>query len=196
MPTPTLSRRIACLSAILAGVIASTETFAASPVDCAEKIPASLQLALLHYDLGFRIPRLADLDERSVGYDRENGGDGCYAVATGAFRRKGERDIALLLAPISGMVPRLVVATPRSRRWQVHSLPATYYCSSIALCYVEAGKPGRYDRTMAIPDPPSAPDERDSLNSRNPVIVSGTLESTGVAYAYLHRHWRYVWISD
>ncbi|MEI9987313.1 MAG: hypothetical protein WDN69_31665 [Aliidongia sp.] len=76
-----------------------------------------------------------------------------FAVAAGRFRGKDEQDIALLLAPISGTAPRLVVAVRRGQVWLIHRLPT--YCEQIAYCYVAAGKPGKYDRTLAIPNPPS-----------------------------------------
>ncbi|MEI9987312.1 MAG: hypothetical protein WDN69_31660 [Aliidongia sp.] len=55
MPVPTMKRWASFLSAVLAGIIASTGALAAYPLECGLKIPADLQPVLAKHEPGFRL---------------------------------------------------------------------------------------------------------------------------------------------
>jgi hypothetical protein len=114
------------------------------------------------------------------------------AVATGDFDGAGRRDIALLLTDERLQVVRLVAALDHAT-WTIFELPT--WCKSIATCYVLAHPPGHFQRSEALSHPVSSP-EREEITSENDMVVSGTLEATGVYYVYDALGWNYVWVSD
>ena len=176
------------------GTIVCQTAWCATPVECEKKIASSLMKLLSEKFLNLRTPKLADLDQASIDYDLSDGGDGCFAVASGDYAGYGNKDVAMLLVPVKGGDPQLVVALAKNDTWTLYQLPT--FCEGIAFCYVKTEKPGTYNRSEALDSPPTRPDELEKLTSKNAVVLSGRLESTGIVYAYSNTRWRYVWVSD
>jgi hypothetical protein len=191
-----MRRRIVILLLLMLSLLPSRHALSASAVECREKIAPSVAKILVERFPDLRVPQLRDLDPESIDYDLSGGGDGCFAVANGDFERNGQQGSAILLMPRrgDGGAPQLIVALPRSRSWRVYRLPT--FCDSITFCYVKTKKPGTYRRSAALDFPPVRPDERVSLTTTHPVVLSGRLESTGVVYAYFRGRWLHVWVSD
>ena len=171
----------------------SSSAMATTPQECIRKIDPNLVVLLGEKFPKLRIPQLADLDRQSIGFDLDNGGDGCYAVAKGDFDGDKQQDIALLLTSATKEA-HLIVALRRGMNWGVYQLPT--FCETIQYCYVEPEKPGTYIRSLAIDDPLTRKNERSKLSSQHTSVRSGTLESTGIVYVYSKGRWNYVWVSD
>lgn len=182
------------LLALMLGMFACIEAVAAPALECSEKVPSDLLLLLEKKYPDFRVPRLSDLDRQSIDFDLTDGGDGCFAVTKGKFEDGVKQDVAILLTPVLGKSPYLVVAMPRGRAWRVDRLPA--FCDDVKRCYVKTEKPGTYTQSEALDTPPVRKNERDVLSSDHEVVFSGHLESTGIAYVYEKGRWLYVWVSD
>jgi hypothetical protein len=65
----------------------------------------------------------------------------------------------------------------------------------IGRLYVGSAPPGIHTRTATL-DTPLRPNERKSLRCDHVAVVVGAIESTAIAYCYVHGRWLYVWISD
>ncbi len=174
--------------------IFSSVSFGAQPKQCIEKIKPDLIKLLGQRFPDFHVPKLTELDQQSVNFDMQDGGDGCYAVAEGDFDGGQRKDVALLLASSKKSAPRLIVALQRDKSWAIYQLPT--FCDTVKFCYVKPVKPGVYVRSAALDTLPDRPDERAKLTSRTTGVLSGELESTGIVYVYSKGHWDYVWISD
>lgn len=174
-------------------VFASFATAAAAK-DCSQNLPPSLVRLLADRFPKYREPSLTDLDQQSVAFDRQEGGDGCFATATGDFDGNGAKDVAVLLVPIEEGKPLLTVALRRKNAWSIHQLPT--FCNDITFCYVKTEKPGTYVRSESLDGPLTGPDERMTISSKAMSVLSGRVESTAVVYAYSKGHWRYVFVSD
>lgn len=182
------------LLTILLGTMSYSDALSAPALDCSEKVPSDLQVLLKKKYPDFRVPHLSDLDKQSIDFDLSDNGDGCFAVAKGKFGDNFKQDIAILLVPISDTAPYLVVAMPRDRTWKIDRLPS--FCQNIQFCYVKIKKPGTYTRSEALTTPSVRKNERDVLSTKNEVVFSGHLESTGIAYVYEKGVWLYVWVED
>lgn len=169
----------------------------AAPKECIEKISPDLVKLLGGKFPAFRIPHLTDLDQQSIRFDLDNGGDGCYAVANADFDGDSQQDVAILLVSTTKdpqKEPQLIVALRRGNTWKIHKLPT--FCETIQFCYVEPEKAGTYLRTQVAEDPITRKNERSKLTSRHMSVRSGTLESTGIVYVYSNGRWLFVWVSD
>jgi hypothetical protein len=185
------------LSFVFLGVAVIPYAFSAESKECVKKLPPALVITLERRFKDLQIPRLADLDQRSVAFDISQGGDGCFTVAAGDFfgsKTFQTTGIAVLLVPKKGGTPQLIVARQMANAWKLYRLPT--FCDAIASCYVKSARPGIYSRSEALDTPPVRPDERERLISKTAVVMSGRLESTGIVYAYSGTHWLFVWVSD
>ena len=62
--------------------------------------------------------------------------------------------------------------------------------------YVETKRSGHYERSESLDAPASEPGELEKFDSKFTGIVSGSIESSGVAYFFDDKKWVHVWISD
>lgn len=168
----------------------------AQPKECIEEINPDLVKLLEIKFPKRRIPRLAELDQQSINFDQQEGGKGCFAVATGDFDGNRQQDLAILLTPIneSDKAPSLIVALKKDKAWVIHQLPT--FCETVQFCYVKPQKPGTYLRSAALTGSPNHKSDRNKLTSNTTSVLSGTLESTGIVYVYSKKRWNYVWVSD
>lgn len=161
---------------------------------CQREVPPDLDKILTQQFPSFRLPRLTDHSSDTISYDRKNGGDGCLSVVTSDFDGDNNSDVAILLPDNENTTVQLVAALRRENSWAIYYLST--WCKKIAYCYVKKLEPGLYERTPSIDGPVSNPDERERIQSITTSIVSGTLESTGVAYVFSGGKWLHVWVSD
>jgi hypothetical protein len=190
-----MNHGVRILSLLMLSLLIDRHAMSATVLECRDKIAPSLVEILTKTFPGLRIPQLRDLDHESIDHDLADGGDGCFAVANGDFEGTGRQGSVMLLVPRRGQgAPQLVVALPRSRAWKVYRLPT--FCDSITFCYVKTERPGTYHRSAALDSPPARSDERVTLTTTRPVVLSGRLESTGIVYGYFRGRWLYVWVSD
>lgn len=167
---------------------------AANPVECRNKIDKTLGHLIEETFANYYIPHLNDLDSQAVTSDIKEGGDGCYVVSKGDFDGNHQLDLVFLLAPKANDKPQLVAALRKDKSWELFKLQS--FCTSLKSCYVKRQKSGTYVRSLALDGPINNADERMKIVSKNDSILTGQLESTGVVYVYLNKHWLYVWVSD
>jgi len=161
---------------------------------CNKEIPNSLAKVLATQFPEYRLPRLVDADPDVTVYRRANKLDPCALVATGDFDGIAKGDVAILLSHRTSKKALLVAALRRSKDWSLY--PLRTWCESISSCYVETGQAGKYKMTESYDYTKGDPDSREQLVSTNQVIISGTPESTAIAYVFQKGRWQYVWISD
>jgi hypothetical protein len=167
----------------------------APTTECSNKIPQYLMNILNIKFPKFHVPDLKNLDQKSVNFDVSDGGDGCFAVTVGKFGGNGHhKDYAILLISEIGGVPKLIVALSRSNTWIIYQLQA--FCDTITFCYVKTRQSGVYNRTQSLDFGPVGNNELEHLVSKNQVVLTGTLESTEIIYAYIGKEWFHVWIGD
>jgi hypothetical protein len=181
---------------LLYGLLVSNFAFGFPALQCSDKIQPELLRILTKKMPKFRVPSLKDLDQESINSDISNGGDGCFSVISGNFRDdKQNKDYAILLVSKKTNRPKLIVAfNLYNNVWKIYQLRT--FCNIISICYVKIGQPGTYNRTQALDFPPIENRNLESLTSKNQVILTGNLESTEVAYAYIKDEWFYVWVGD
>lgn len=187
-------RMMVRLLLVVLAVLLSGSALCASPVECVDKLGPKLVGFLAKQFPKLHVPKLDELDKDGIRFDLDGGSDGCFAVAGGDFDGDKRKDAAVLLAPDGKGSPQLVVAVQRGESWRAYRLPT--FCDAIEFCYVKPEKPGTYVRTEALDPPPTRPNERSTLTSRNTSVLSGRLESTGIVYVYVKGKWQYVWVSD
>lgn len=175
-------------------LVFSSVAFGAPPKECIEKLSPDLTELLAKQFPKFRVTKLADLDQQSIQYDIQEGGDGCFTIGVGDFDADQRQDIAALLLSVEKNAPHLIVALQREKSWAIYQLPT--FCDTVQFCYVKAEKPGTYVRSAALDEPPTRRNESAKLTSKATSVLSGTLESTGIVYVYSKGHWTYVWVSD
>lgn len=176
------------------GLLTFTANADSSSDPCQRGVPTDLAKLLMQRFPDLRMSKLTDHWLDAISYDRKNGGNGCLSVVISDFNGDKKDDAAILLTNNEKTIIQLVATLQRKNGWDVYNL--TTWCKNITHCYVEKLEPGLYTRTLAIDGPVSQPDERESIRSKNTSIVSGTLESSGVAYVFSDGKWLYVWVSD
>ncbi len=162
---------------------------------CAVKVPRTLAEILAQKFPSYRLPKLTDQSREDRLQDRRHGGDGCFTVASGDFGGHRRKDFVVLLASEDRSNVHLVAALRGGRSsWAIYELPT--WCSGVLRCYVKAQRSGVYTRTESLPAPPSDPGDKEKIQSKHDAILSGTLESTGIVYAFKDGSWQYVWVSS
>ena len=175
-------------------IVVSNAATSATPTQCSDVVELDLQRLITEQFPTNRLPQLADLDQKSIGFDLADGGNGCYSVAVGDFDGDKRQDYAIWLKSTDGKSQRLIVAMRRNTSWKINQLPA--FCDTFQFCYVKPEKPGVYVRSPALDTPPTRAGERSKLTSKTTSVLAGHLESTGIVYVRLKGRWYYVWVSD
>jgi len=117
-----------------------------------------------------------------------------HALLDADFDGDGSLDVAAVMPSRTEASPLLVAARYRRGAWDVRSLP--FWSTTPGRAYVQPLQPGTYRRTKSVVPDPDSPAERRSVTSSRIGFVSGTVESTGVAYFYDGGSWIYVWIAN
>ena len=179
----------------LLGLSISCGGICAPIIECSNKIPLQLISKLNAKFSEFNIPYLRNLDPKNIDFDLSDGGDGCFAVTSGKFGGDGKRqDYAVLLVSRIGNKPKLIAALSRHNTWNIY--PLQTFCDKINFCYVKTKQSGTYNRTQSLDFGPTEEKDLEHLVSKNQVILTGTLESTEIVYAYINGEWFHVWIGD
>jgi hypothetical protein len=162
---------------------------------CTAAIPAELRKAVAHQFPSYRLPRDADNLPEDIRYNREHGGGGCLGVTTGDFSGNGRNDFAFLL--MSKHDVWLAVAHRDSSAWQVEKVWNAGKPSLRIRLYVDKAPPGKYDDVIhSESDAAPEPGQVESFTSKSDVVVTGTIESTEIAFSKGPKGWIHVWISD
>ena len=180
-------------SALLALTLVSRVPAQPTSDACRSQIPEGLGQALQRHFPERRLPSVSDSSSEDVQSDRTGGGDGCLLVQRDDFDGDGRKDIAAGLPPRAGRAPVVAVALKRDRGWAISTIRA--WVDDISRLYVASAPPGIHRRTVAL-DRPLSPNERKSLRCDHVAVVVGAIESTAIAYCYVHGRWLYVWVSD
>jgi hypothetical protein len=167
---------------------------AGTPDACELRFPKPLAHALLDRFPEYRLPRVDDVPASDRAWRRSEGGDACLLAAVADFDGDGSLDVAAVMPSRTEASPVLVAALYRRGAWDVRSLP--FWSTTPGRAYVQPLQPGTYRRTKSVVPDPDSPAERRSVTSSRIGFVSGTVESTGVAYFYDGGSWIYVWIAN
>ncbi len=168
----------------------------ASPQDsCSRMLSSGLQEMVQRQYPAYRLPLESDNLPDDIRVNREQGGSGCLGVAVGRYRGGKASDYALLLySRASDDKALLVVASQNGSQWRIELLRD--WGALRGVLYVESARPGKYGRTEKPEAPPGEPGELSRFTSKVPGILSGRVESSGVAYFFTGKHWVHVWVSD
>ncbi len=162
---------------------------------CAAAIPDGLRIAVARQFPGYRLPKESDNLPEDIQYNRDHEGGGCLGVAAGDFSGNGRGDFAFLL--MSKRDVWLTVAVRGSSSWQVEKVWNAGKPSLRTRLYVDKEPPGKYDDVIqSESDAAPEPGQVDSFTSKSDVVVTGTIESTEIAFFKGPKGWIHVWISD
>jgi hypothetical protein len=161
---------------------------------CSVLIPSGARQAITTAYPQYLLPTEADNLEELVKLNREEGGTGCFGVATGKFRGDLKDAVAVLLHKKKGNT-LLVVAFPVGDIWKTELL-RDWGAGERNYLYVNFVGPGTYKRFDELEGPVSEPGEKLTFTSKSPGLVTGRIESSGVAYFFTGKKWVHVWISD
>lgn len=184
---------LACLSS---AVLLSPETNAGTPDSCSGMLPRGLREAVQRQYAAYRLPRESDNVPDDIRVNREHGGSGCLGVTVGRYRGGKSSDYALLLYSSAFDDRALLVVASQSgaSQWRLELLRD--WGGGRGVLYVESARPGKYTRFGGLDGPLGEPGELSQFISALPGIVSGRVESSGVAYFFTAKHWVHVWVSD
>lgn len=180
----------------VATLLSSGAVAVASPQDsCSRMLSSALQEIVQRQYPAYRLPLESDNLPDDIRVNREQGGSGCLGVAVGRYRGGKASDYALLLySRASDDKALLVVASQNGSQWRIELLRD--WGALRGVLYVESARPGKYGRTEKPEAPPGEPGELSRFTSKVPGILSGRVESSGVAYFFTGKHWVHVWVSD
>ena len=161
---------------------------------CQAQIPRSLANALAAAFAGYRTPLEYDNAPEDIKVNRSHGGTGCLGVAIADFTGEGKKDYLIGLSAVKGSKGLAVIALPRKGGWSFQRI-RSWTEDARVLQYVDAVKPGRYDRTKALAAP-LGPGEKQSMDCPNWGALVGTVEATGIVYCHDGRRWSHVWVPN
>ncbi len=187
--------KLATVVAIATGSVAGSARAQASTDACATLIPPALRAAVEKQFPTHRPPAESDNVPEDVRDNRGHGGSGCLGLALGDYYGKKQQDYALLLTSRSSKQTLLVVATRTRGAWRVERL-RDWGSAARAGLYVDSVPSGSFKRTAAADGPLSEPGEVIRYSSQHAGVVSGTMESSGVAYFFTGKRWVHVWVSN
>jgi hypothetical protein len=168
---------------------------ASAAVDhCKGIVPASAVEIISTTLPAYRMPKSSDNLAEDVEYNLSQNGAGCLGIARGDFDGDGNQDYLVGLSSTEGSGAAIVVALNRKPGWGVERLDG--WPEGRARLFVEAGAPGKYERTEALEGPPSEVGEVLALTCKHNVAIFGATESSGVAYCRQGSKWLHVWVSD
>jgi hypothetical protein len=161
---------------------------------CAMMGSPSLRDSVARSFPGYRFPTSGDNLAEDVEYSLKHNGTGCLGVAAGDFDGDGKPDYVIGLTRTRGDSALIIAAIDRPSGWVFERLGA--WPKGRSTLYVAVDRPGRYVRSAAFDEPPTARDEVSSLTCKNDVAVFGKSEANGIAFCRRGKWWQYVWISD
>lgn len=185
---------VTTLASAIMGLCCLSGGAAPKPDACEARVPDALKTALSRDFPGYRLPRFSDNLGGDIEYNKQHGGDGCLGVATGDFNGDGQMDYGLLLAAPKGEQTLLVAALRTSEGWKLERL-RTWEGERFRL-YAAVAAPGKYTRSESFDYPPGEPNEKESVESTTPGIVTGRTEASGIYYFWTPAGWVHVWAID
>jgi hypothetical protein len=159
---------------------------------CATDLPQAVKSAAARLFPGYRLPKQSDNLDEDIKFNLEHGGDGCLGVASGDFNGDGKKDFAFLVAGKSKVW--LAVAMSRGESWLLEKVWFAGDTGDRIRLYVDTAAPGKFD-DLGLSES-LEPGQVETFTSDNEVIVTGTTESTGIAFMRTPKGWVHVWISD
>jgi hypothetical protein len=161
---------------------------------CQALIPRSLSNALARAFPGYRTPLEFDNAPEDAKANVLKGGTGCLGVAIADFTGDGKKDYLIGLTLMKGVKGLAVVALPRKGGWNFQKI-TTWAEDARYRQYVQAVKPGHYERTKGM-TAPLAPGEKEAIDCPNWGALVGAVQQTGIVYCYDSGRWSHVWITE
>lgn len=166
---------------------------------CASLMPEDLTSLVLARFPHARLPQSSEWTKDDVDYNIKSGGTGCLGIIRGDFDGDKQNDFAFLLASTKkkGDILLMVARHQRGNQWMIEQL-RNWTDSPIRRLYIEASRPRHYERAKSLEGTLSEPGELEKFDSKFAGVVSGNIESSGVAYFFdgKNENWVHVWISD
>ncbi len=159
---------------------------------CQARIPRSLANALAAAFPGYRTP--LEYDNAPEDIKQRPASEGCLGVATADFTGEGKTDYVIGLTAVKGSKGLAVIALPRRGGWNFQRIRSGAEDARY-LQYVDAAKPGRYERPRTV-TAPFGPGEQPAIDCPNWAAVAGSVESSGLLYCYDHGRWTHVRVSN
>jgi len=125
--------------------------------------------------------------------DKSHGGTGCLGVGIADFTGDGKKDYVIGLTSVKGGKGLVVIALPKKGGWNFQKIISGAEDARYRQ-YVEAVKPGRYERPPEL-TAPLAPGEKASMDCENWGALVGAVQQTGIVYCYDHGKWSHGWVS-
>jgi len=157
------------------------------PALCTRLLPGRLMHILEKIYPSYELARKTEEPAPGV----ENDVPSCRGNAIDDFDGDGQQDYGVLLRRKGESAVRVVVALNRGRRYKVRTLGE--WDGEPSDQYIDVIEPGEYE---SIETDTAEPGEVSEISSRYPGVITGTEESSGVAYFYKEGKWVHLWLSD
>jgi hypothetical protein len=189
-------------SSLLPAMVASACLFAApSGADpCNLKLPLEVRELVKVKFPGYRLVKVSDYLKEDVDQQKkDHKGDPCIGVTSTDMDGDGFPDFAFFITNKAGHTLLLAARNPGGKFWLIEKV-SDFGKDGPGRSYVEPLKTGRYTDMFDTDDGPSEytpePGRVRSFIARNPGIIAGTIESSGVGFFFNGKRWVHLWLSD
>jgi hypothetical protein len=142
---------------------------------------------------GFRFVSSSDYLRETIEMEKQyHDGNECLSVTTGDFDGNKRTDIAFLVTDDSGREKLVVARSLNIDSWTIDIL-LDFNNSSLGTSHVNTIPPGTYEDIWGGGEEVGRVNKYSSVNQG---IISGTIESSGVAYFFDKGRWIHLWLSD
>lgn len=159
---------------------------------CYKQLPSSLLSALKKTYSEYRIVTASDYAHETIEWEKQyHDGNECLSVTKGDFDGNNEIDFAILLTDASEN-EILIAARSSKSSWIIEKL-LDFNQGRLGTSYVNKLPPGNYEDIWGGGEEIGRVKR---IFSDKQGIITGTIESSGVAYFYYDNRWIHLWLSD
>ena len=159
---------------------------------CFKQIPSSLLTSLKQLYSDYRIVTVSDYFKGTIEREKQyHDGNECLSVTKGDFDGNKKTDFALLVTDVSGN-EMLIVARNKNNSWVIDKL-LDFNQGRLGTSYVNTLPPGNYADVWGGGKEIGRVEK---FSSDKQGVITGTIESSGVAFFFTEDRWIHIWLSD
>jgi len=159
---------------------------------CHKQIPQSLIIELKREYPLYRLVIVSDYAPETIKYEKQyHEGNECLSIISADFDGNSENDFGVLITDNANNEV-LIVARSIKNKWIIEKL-MDFNQGRLGTSYVNRIDPGTYEDIWGNG---SKPGRVEKISTNKPGIITGTIESSGVAYFYTENKWVHLWLCD